>query len=310
MTTMKLWPIVGLAALAGILAAAAWLYTPDASRRELEQKYRVTSRDYLAATGMRLHLLDTGSRTGPAVILLHGFGSSLQTFDAWAAALGADYRVVRYDLPGFGLTGPDPTGDYSDRRDMAVLEAVMDELGIARATLIGNSMGGKLAWRFAAARPERVERLVLVSPDGFASAGFAYGKAPRVPMLARVLPYVLPKMMVRMSLAPAYADPTKLTDDVVDRYSDMLRAPGVRAAILARTAQTVLEEPEPLLRNIRAPTLLLWGDRDAMIPIGNAADYLATIPQSRLAVLPGLGHVPFEEAPDASLQPVRAFLTQ
>lgn len=301
--------LVVLAAFAVVLVVAAgWLYTPDESRAALEVKYRVSPQDYVEVAGIRLHVRDTGARDAPALIFLHGFGSSLQSFDAWSEALSGRFRVIRFDVPGFGLTGADPTGDYSDARSDVILLALMDRLGIARASLIGNSMGGRLAWRFAADHPDRVERLVLISPDGFASPGFEYGRAADVPLMLLALPYTLPKFMLRMTLAPAYANAATLSDAVVTRYWDMMRAPGVRRAIIARTRQTVLQEPLPLLRKITAPTLLLWGDRDAMIPPANAQDYLAAIPHSRLVSLPGLGHVPQEESPATSLAPVESFL--
>jgi pimeloyl-ACP methyl ester carboxylesterase len=297
-----------LVLLAGLLVGGGWMYTPDIPRAVLDAKYLAADDSYVDAAGIRLHVRDSGPRHAPAVILLHGFGSSLQTFDAWSDMLSREYRVVRYDLPGFGLTGPDPTGDYSDARSMTVLSALMDRLDIPRATLIGNSMGGKLAWQFAAAHPERMQKLVLISPDGFASKGFEYGKKPQIPSMVRLLPYVLPKFLVRLSLSPAYGDRARLTDDVVTRYSDLMRAPGVRAAMIARMEQILMEDPRPLLRQIRAPTLLVWGTQDGMIPISNAADYLKDIPNCSLVELPGLGHVPFEEAPEFSLAPVLRFL--
>ncbi len=299
--------VVLLLALTG---GGAWLYTPDKSRAELEARYHVAPGDYIECAGMRLHVRDTGRRDGPVLIMLHGFGSSLDTWDAWATLLDPEYRVIRYDLPGFGLSGADPTGDYSDARDLAVLAALMDRMGVARATLIGNSLGGKLAWLFAVRYPERVERLVLISPDGFASPGFEYGRKPSVPAMLKVLPYTLPSFMVRMSLAPAYADSRALTDARVERYRDMMLAPGVRTAILARMQQVMLENPVPLLRRIAAPTLLLWGERDGMIPFSNANNYLHDIPGSTVVALPGLGHVPMEEAPARSLEPVKAFLAR
>jgi pimeloyl-ACP methyl ester carboxylesterase len=120
--------------------------------------------------------------------------------------------------------------------------------------------------------------------------------------------YVLPKPMLRMNLAPAYGDPARLTDAVLDRYYDLMLAPGVRDALIARMEQTILEDPEPLLPRITAPTLLLWGEKDAMIPVSNAADYRRLVPDVALAALPGLGHVPQEEDPMRSLEPVAAFL--
>ncbi len=224
--------------------------------------------------GLRLHVRDSGAREAPAVILLHGFGSSLHTWEPLARALSGEYRVIRFDLPGFGLTGVDPSGDYTDARSVQVLGALMDRLGLPRASLIGNSIGGKIAWNFAALHPDRVDKLVLISPDGFASPGFEYGKKPQVPPLVRLMRYALPVFMVRQSLAPAYGDPAALTDELVTRYRDLMLAPGVRGAMIARMEQVMLADPVPMLRQIRAPTLLLWGEKDAMIPVANAADYL------------------------------------
>ena len=300
--------LVLLAICVVIVVGVAWLYAPDRSRAYLETTYRVGPDDYRLVAGLHVRVRDEGPSTAPAVILLHGFGSSLETWDAWAARLSATHRVIRLDLPGFGLTGPDPSGDYTDRRAVAVIAGLMDQLGVARARVAGNSLGGRIAWMFAAAQPARVDRLVLISPDGFASPGFAYGRAPKVPLLMRVLPYTLPRFMLRASIAPAYADPQRLTPATVTRYRDMMLAPGVRGAILARMAQSVLEDPVPVLRRVEAPTLLLWGERDAMIPFGNSAGYLRAMPHATLAALPTLGHVPFEEAPDESLSPVLRFL--
>ncbi len=193
---------------------------------------------------------------------------------------------------------------------MDIIVALMDRLGVASATFIGNSVGGRIAWSFAARHPERVKKLVLISPDGFASKGFAYGKEPKVPAMAHAMRYFLPRSMVRSSLAQAYGDPALLTEDTVDRYYDLMLAPGSRSALIARMEQTILRDPVPLLRQIQVPVLLVWGDKDAMIPVGNATDYLREMPQAKVATFPGLGHVPHEESPAQSLIPVREFLGQ
>lgn len=306
---MKLAAAAALAATAAFLAGAAALYTHDKPRAALESIYARDS-GFAQVLGLRLHVRDTGARDAPAIVLLHGFGSSLQTWNDWQPVLARTNRVISLDLPGFGLTGADPSGDYTDARALAVLCALMDQLGIQRAAFIGNSLGGKLAWLMAAEHPGRVTRLVLISPDGFASPGFEYNKTPDVPLAMRLLPFVLPGFMLRPSLAAAFANPAKLTPALYTRYRDMMLAPGVRAAIVARLGQVMLRPPEPILRRITAPTLLLWGERDAMIPFSNAADYAGLIHHARLAALPGLGHVPQEESPEISLAPVLAFLAQ
>jgi pimeloyl-ACP methyl ester carboxylesterase len=301
------WAALIVVALA-LVAGVTWLWTPDRPRAALEAKYLATPGDMRMVSGVRLHVRDTGPRTAPAIVMIHGLGSSLHTWQAWADALDADFRVVRFDLPGSGLSEPDPTGDYSDARSLQILAALMDQLGIAQADLIGNSIGGRLAWSFAARNPDRVDKLVLVSPDGFASPGFEYGKAPQVPAILGVMRYVLPKAALRMNLAPAYGDKTRLTEDTLNRYYDLILAPGVRRAMIMRMEQTVLEDPQPLLARIKVPVLLVWGEKDAMIPASNAADYQRSLPDSILALLPGLGHVPMEEDPQTSLVPVKEFL--
>ena len=298
-----------IAAAVLVVAALAWLYTPDRPRAALVEAYASPPSAFLDVLGARLHVRDTGPRQAPAVVLLHGFGSSLQTWDAWAGDLERDHRVIRYDLPGFGLTGRDPARDYTDERGISILLGLLDRLGVMRASVVGNSMGGRIAWRFAAAHPERLDKLVLISPDGFASQGVPYGSAQHVPLMMRALPYVLPSFLLRASLAPAYADPTMMTEALYTRYRDMMLAPGVRQAIVDRMGQQVLLDPAPLLRTIAAPTLLIWGEKDAMIPFANSADYLATLPHARLRALPGVGHLPQEEAP-GTVAILREFLDQ
>ncbi|MBM3589422.1 MAG: alpha/beta fold hydrolase [Alphaproteobacteria bacterium] len=295
--------------LVASLGAGWYLYTPDQPRGALERRWAPTPSQFIQVAGVRLHIRDTGPRDGPAVLLIHGFGSSLHTWEAWAFLLESRFRVVALDLPGFGLTGPDPTDDYSDERSVAVLVALLDRLGIGQAAVVGSSMGGRIAWRFAAAEPARVSKLVLMAPDGFASFGREYGRTPeRLPWLMRLLPYTAPKPLLERTMRNAYAVPGTLTDAVVERYYAMLLAPGVRRAILDRVLQTRLLQPEPILATIRAPVLLLWGERDSAVPVSNAADYERALPDARTIILPGIGHVPMEEAPEASAQALRAFL--
>jgi pimeloyl-ACP methyl ester carboxylesterase len=300
--------LISGAVLALLVIVGLWLWTPDRDRATLESRYLAAPGDLIEIGGVTLHVRDSGPRDAPPIILLHGFGASLHTWEPWARLLTDRYRVIRFDLPGSGLSPPDPTGDYSDQRSMQLLSELMDRLGVTRATLVGNSMGGRIAWSFAAHHPERVDRLVLISPDGFASPGFEYLKKTQVPASVKLMRYILPKALLRMSLAPAYADPHVLTDALTDRYYDLMLAPGARAAMIERMQQVVLSDPRPWLARISAPTLLLWGEQDRMIPFSNAADYLKAIPNATLVALPGVGHLPQEEIPERSAAALRAFL--
>ncbi|WP_145105123.1 alpha/beta fold hydrolase [Cereibacter sediminicola] len=294
--------------IAVMLGTGLALWTPDLPRAELEQRYLANPADLVEVEGTTLHMRDRGPRDAPAVILIHGFGSSLHTWSAWQERMAGSRRVISFDLPGFGLSPPDATGDYSDARVSQIVLGIMDRLGLEQADLIGNSIGGRIAFTFAAAHPERVRKLVLVSPDGYESPGFTYGQAPEVPMLAQAVRFWLPKPLLRLSLGMAYADPTVMSDQIVSRYHDLIRAPGVREALFDRMRQTVLVPPETLLADVRAPTLLLWGEEDAVIPAANAGSYARALRDAQTVLLPRMGHVPQEEGPARSLAPVEAFL--
>ena len=296
--------------LAAVLLGGCWLYTPDTPRAALERMYLRQAGDMLTVAGTQLHVREDGPKNAPAVILLHGFGSSLHTFEPWAEALKADYRVVRLDLPGSGLSPPDTTGDYTDIRSVTLILILMDRLSIEKAAVVGNSVGGRIAWNMAADHPERVSKLVLISPDGFASPGFAYGEKADVPAVMKAMRFTLPKSAIRPNLAASYGDPKRLTEAAVKRYHDLMLAPGGRGALLARMEQTVLTDPATRLPQIKAPVLLLWGRKDRLIPFSNSADYTRLLPDSRLVAFRDLGHVPMEEDPAQSIVPLREFLAE
>lgn len=314
---MDLVALLLLAVAAILVFTVVWLWTPDKQRAVLERDYLADPADMIEVGGASLHVRDEGPETKPGgpelettptVVLLHGFGASLHTWEPWARALSQDHRVISLDLPGSGLSPPDPENDYSDARVMALLLALMDQRSVKQAVLIGNSIGGRIAWRTAAAHPERVRKLVLIAPDGFASPGFEYDKAPKVPAMMTLLRYFLPKPMLRANLAQSYGDPAALSRTTVDRTYDLMLAPDSRQALLDRMAQTILTDPRPTLKKIASPVLLLWGEKDALIPFGNAQDYLDHLPSARLVSFPNLGHLPHEEAPERTLPPVVEFL--
>ena len=297
--------------IAFLLALSVWLaWTPDKTEQVLLQSYSRPGTARLMVQQQPVFVQDSGLREAPAILLLHGFGASLQAWDDWAPALEKNLRVLRIDIPGFGLSGPAVNQDYSDAADVARVIAVMDQLGVQQVIVAGHSMGGRIAWNLAAAHPERVSKLVLLSPDGFPDPNAKSDKTYEVPALLGLLPYSLPKWALRMGgVAPAFADGSQLTPQMMQRYHDMMLAPGVRTALLERMRQTRNSDPVSRLQSIKAPTLLLWGEKDAFIPVSNAQDYLKAMPQATLVTLPGVGHVLHEEAPKASVQAVLDFLS-
>jgi pimeloyl-ACP methyl ester carboxylesterase len=299
----KLWFI---ASLLGIALYGLW--TPDLERPELENRYVSSSSKMIEVDGLKVHYQDTGPHDAPVLLLLHGFGSSLQTWDDWSAKLDKKYRVIRLDLPGFGLTGASPVHDYSEESDVVFLTHFSNKLGLDKFSIIGHSMGGKMAWSLAAAQPERVQALVLMAPDGFPEAKDIGTKPYEAPAIMGVIKYVLPRYLVRKSIEPAFADANALNDALVDRYYDMLRAPGVRGAILERGNQTIYKDPVPRLKKITAPTLLIWGEQDQMIPKSNAQKYANVLLNSTTVFVPNLGHLLQEEQPEKGLMSVMKFL--
>jgi pimeloyl-ACP methyl ester carboxylesterase len=294
---------------AAILAIVLYgLWTPDLERAELEKRYVASSPQMVDVDGLKVHYKETGAQGAPALLLLHGFGSSLQAWDDWSLKLDQKYRVIRLDLPGFGLTGASPGHDYSEEKDLAILTHFADKLGLEKFSVIGHSMGGKMAWSLAASQPERVQALVLMAPDGFPDAKDIGTKPYEVPAVTGLIKYFLPKYLVRKSVEPAFAEADALSDALVNRYFDMLRAPGVRGAILERSNQTIYTDPVPRLKAIKAPTLLIWGEQDQMIPSTNAQSYANVLPNSTTVLLPKLGHLLQEEQPEKGLTAVMQFL--
>ena len=284
------------------------LWTPDLERAELEKRYVASSPQMLDVDGLKVHYKETGPQAAPALLLMHGFGSSLQAWDDWSLKLEQKYRVIRLDLPGFGLTGASPANDYSEEKDLAILTHFADKLGLEKFSIIGHSMGGKMAWTLAATQPERVQALVLMAPDGFPEAKDFGTKPYEVPAVTGLIKYFLPKYLVRKSIEPAFAEADALSDARVNRYYDMLRAPGVRAAILERSNQTIYTDPVPRLKAIKAPTLLIWGEQDQMIPSTNAKSYASVLSNSTTVLVPKLGHLLQEEQPEKGLTAVMQFL--
>jgi pimeloyl-ACP methyl ester carboxylesterase len=292
-----------------LLALAAYaLWAPDLAFAELQKRYSSTSNNVVNVDGMRIHYKDTGPQDAPVLLFLHGFGSSLQTWDVWAGSLEQKYRVIRLDLPGFGLTGPSPSNDYSELNDVNTLTQFVDKLGVSDLSVIGHSMGGKIAWTFAAAHPDRVKALVLMAPDGFPQPEAIGTKPYAMPAIMGLMKFCLPRYFVRKSIEPAFADTNALDDKMVSRYHDMLRAPGVRAAILERGNQTIYTDPVPRLKKIKAPTLLLWGEEDKMIPSSNATSYAGVLAQSKTVFIPKLGHLLHEEQANIGLAQLAEFL--
>jgi pimeloyl-ACP methyl ester carboxylesterase len=308
------WVFRGFLALVALLVIAFLIFrTPDTDAAEMRAKYGGPPSQFVEiGEGVTVHLRDEGPKQAPALILLHGSNADLHTWEPWVQALKAKYRVIRFDQVGHGLTGPDPKDDYSRANYVAHVGAVADKLGLKQFILGGNSMGGKHALAYAIAHPERVTGLVLVDGSGgpmlkldkkkddedSGNIGFKIAQTPGINLLVE---QITPRSLIAQSLEQSVSVKSVASEAAVDRYWEMLRYPGNRRATLKRFSQPYDPLGEAEIAAVATPALILWGEEDRLIPV-EAGQWLAkTLPNNRLVVYPGIGHLPQEEAVAATL---------
>ncbi len=294
------------------LVAGGALLLAAGVRRDLAPEelaaYAAEPSRFLPLAGMSVHYRDEGTRTAaPPLLLLHGTAASLHTWDGWAAELSADHRVLRLDLPGFGLTGPNRGHRYAPEDDVAVLDGFLDALGLEAVALGGNSLGGLIALEYTLARPHRVSHLILVDSAGLPHRSVWAFKLAEVPGLGLLVRWITPRFVIAGMLRDVYGDEAKVSGELVTRYHRLLLRRGNRAALAARR-RTPRRPVAGRLGEITVPTLILWGGLDDWIPPVDGYRFHEAIAGSELRVYPGLGHVPMEEAPRRTARDVREFL--
>ncbi|RMD83270.1 MAG: alpha/beta fold hydrolase [Candidatus Dadabacteria bacterium] len=296
--------LLGVCAI-GLAAAAI---KPDLPAAEAEARLAGPDSRFVEVDGMRVHYRDVGS--GPVLVLLHGSNSSLHTWAGWIDMLSGDFRTVALDLPGHGLTGPNPTGSYSPDAQAEFLDHFTRAIGIERFALAGNSMGGQIAWHYALAHPRRLWALILVDPAGFPHRLPAVFALYRIPLLGRVATHVTPRFLVARSLRQVYGDASKVTPALVDRYYTLLLRQGNREATRRRFANRRPDSAVSELGEIAVPVLIQWGELDRWIPPEHARLFAERIRQARVRTYPRLGHVPMEEDPETTAADARDFLLE
>ncbi len=300
--------LVGVALIGVLLLIGVAIYR-DTPAAEVEAKWAKPPSQFVEIDGVRMHYRDEGE--GPIVILLHANYSSLFMWEPWVAALRHRYRVIRLDLPAHGLTGPEPSGNYTLERIQQLFEKFVDEKGLERFTVVGTSIGGTVAMRYTADHPDRIERLVLISPGSLEPRVRGRTTPANVPKAADLLAYILPKSFTRFMLTNDYGDPERVSDAVVDEWYEMWMREGNRLAMLNLLRQYVSGGVEDKIRAVSVPVLLIWGEKNKRVPLALAYEtknLLVNSPEVRLEVLPGIGHMLVQEAPEASSQLIRRYL--
>jgi pimeloyl-ACP methyl ester carboxylesterase len=310
----KLFKYIGytlLTVLIGLSALVIAIAQKDIPREQLKAKYAKSPSQFMPLMGMQVHYRDEGNKedTTP-LVLIHGTSSSLNTWDSLNTYLPKHKRIIRLDMPAFGLTGPSPENKYSYLYYSQFLNAFLDQLHIKQCIIAGNSLGGGIAWHFALDFPQKVSKLILIDASGYpkinekGSLGF---KIASIPVLNNLLLYVTPKSLVKKSLETVFVDQSLITEERITRYHELLLAEGNRKAALSIFKNRFQQETERI-KLIKQSTLIIFGEKDELINSDNAYLFQKDIKGSIAVVIKNVGHVPMEEAPKATADLINEFI--
>ena len=312
--------LIAIVVTLAIILGAGWfvMKRDDIGYDRLESMYASKASRFMPmGEDSRIHYRDVGPRDAPVLVLVHGFSASLHTWEPWVKNLSKDYRVLTIDLPGHGLSRCLDVSATGIPQFVDVIDQVTHNLNVDQFTLVGNSMGGHTAWSYALAHPERLDGLVLVDASGWPKTGDEAESSPLVfkllanPLARRVMKDIDMTGLIRSGLEDSFADPALVTDAMVERYGALSRAPCHREAILnlmtGRDDRS--DASDEKLAAITAPTLILQGEKDNLVPATHAEKFHTAIAGSELKLYPDVGHLPQEEAASQSVADLRNFLS-
>lgn len=310
--------VAGVAILIGaLLLYKGW--ASDIPHDELTAKYAAGASDFVALpSGARAHYRMQGNRSGQTILLLHGSNASLHTWEPWVAELSDQFFVVTVDLPGHGLTGPVQGDDYTYEGMVAFVKEFVETLDMQAFVLGGNSMGGGVTLAYAKAHPEDLTHMILVDAAGTRLPASAADKVdyPLAFDLAGrwytdwIIENVTPRDLAAEGLRKSVSVTSIITEDMIDRYWELVRHPGNRRATGLRFAwyrKTGSRNIE--VDDIEIPALVIWGDEDKLIPVEAGIALNERLPNSQIKIFEQVGHLPMEEVAQESAAAVRSFLT-
>ncbi len=307
---MKKWLKRILLVLVLIVLGYTVLYwTNDIPLEVLKMKYANMESEFMELDGMQVHYRDEGS--GPVLVLVHGTASSLHTWDGWAKHLKSDFRVIRVDIPAFGLTGPNATDDYSMQAYVDFINKFTAKLEVYSFLMAGNSLGGEIVWNYALTHPEKVQKMVLIDAAGYPKEGpipIAF-KLPRIPVINQLMTKVTPKRLVKRSLIQVMYNDELVTEDLVNRHYELLLRKGNRKAYVERVKQIWKRgaKSHERIKEIKTPTLIQWGREDVWLPLDHGEQFSKDLENSKMLVYTQAGHIPQEEIPIKSANDAKMF---
>lgn len=278
----------------------------------LERRYGKPESRFIDVDGIRIHYTDEGNQAGPVLVLLHGVLASLHTWDGWVKALGAHYRIIRLDIPGFGLSSRLPQDQYHPDRAVEFIDRVRYELNLEKFHLAGNSMGGLLSWLYATRFPKRVDKLILLDPVGYEQPLPAIMDLVSTPVVGNIGRYIAPKALVDLNVREVYGDHRRIEPGTEQRYHHLLLREGNRETMVDvfRLFRS-LHKKNPLtaeISKLQSQTLLIWGARDRWVPPAHVERWQQDVPHIKVKIYPDAGHIPMEEIPQQSARDAHEFL--
>lgn len=280
--------------------------TQPPSQQQLLEKYTNPQSKFVTIESMKVHYRDEGE--GDVILLLHGTASSLHTWDAWSNILSRHYRVIRMDLPGFGLTGPDPFNRYEVSDDVVFIEAFLQTLNIEKTHLIGSSLGGRIAWEYALKHPNKTNTLTLINALGYKQTSWPPAiQLAMLPGMDSIVPKLSSRFVFNQSLKDIYFNENLISDQMIDRYYELSLYPG-NAQAFPKRVKASLDKHSSKIREITVPTLILWGEEDKYFPVENAYKFHQDIAKSTLTIYKETAHLPMEEKPEQSAHDTLTFI--
>ena len=300
-----------LAILVVVFVAIIALAERDKKIEALLPIYANKESKFMPVLGMQVHYRMEGLDTDTVpLVFIHGTSASLHTWDSLTLLLKNKKKIIRFDLPAFGLTGPNKENTYNADVYNIFVDSVLEALHVKSCIIAGNSLGGSIAWHYALYNKSRVQQLILLDASGYpkknekGSLGF---KIASMPIINNLLLWVTPKFLVKKSLEGVFVDKQKINEESINRYHNLLLREGNRKAALSIFKAGFTPNPAPI-KTIDIPTLIIWGDQDQLINVSNAYLFNKDIKGSQLVVLKNVGHTPMEETPTKVATAISAFL--
>lgn len=320
---------LGILVLLALIYVLGFLYKSDLDKDQLTRYTTAKSQFVTLTNGANMHFRDEGNPNGPTLVLIHGGFGSLQNWDGWVSELKNDYRLISMDLLGHGLTGAYPGSVYTRIAQRDAVHMLLEKIGVDKYVVAGNSFGGGIALEMTLAYPDEIQGLILVDAEGVPNSQEGYDTStlsdekpisPEQPgfktlsSTEKFMSKLIGPAAIKSTLGSMLHNKELMTADFVDYFGRVLRYKGNREAQILMFRQGLWavqqngpQDRRPNLPEIKAPTLVIQGRQDTLVPMRVSEIFASEIPTAELAVIDNAGHMPMIEQPKASADSVRAY---